>query len=278
MSLRTPRTPMTTPTGQRAGIVDVREDGIERRWVRRAVKLGFLVFIGGIAVVLVAVYALRQHTAEPDVAAVAAASQVAAADALAQQVETRLLSQAIAGQTWLSSGPSALVDSCASTPPSAIGESWGPVTCDRTATTYFGFNGDFVQELRTWETHLTVDGWSKGNLDQVIAYYDLYEGKAEPGDPARAYSATALPRFTSAYSTPNRASAGQFRIGLSINWAERPTPNAALSPEARGKPASQSGTAVRNADTVDAAAVQGQLFASHRYVAIVSLDCLYFGA
>jgi uncharacterized PurR-regulated membrane protein YhhQ (DUF165 family) len=59
---RTRKPTATTPTGQRAGRVDVREDDVGGRRARRVVKLGFLVFIGATVIILVAVYAFHKRS------------------------------------------------------------------------------------------------------------------------------------------------------------------------------------------------------------------------
>lgn len=242
---------------------------------RLVVKTCVVMLALALVVFVVVDYAFQRHVAAPDIAATANSAAVVQSADRVSAVESDLLAEMAHAEPWLDQGAQAVIDSCSAVPPGFLGAAWGPVVCRRSVTAYFGFNGEFDQRVAAWEKSFASTGLTSSNVGEVLEAYAVYDGKPEPGDPARRYTAADLPDLSAKYTPSPAAGLGGAGVGVAIGWAEDPNPNRTYDIVA---PVAGPDTVIRAMTSVDSSREQEQLFASNHFVAIVSIESQYYGS
>ncbi|WP_041540029.1 hypothetical protein [Catenulispora acidiphila] len=238
-----------------------------------------LTFLAVVAVAVVGLFIwgihreFRDHR-PPDVAKIAHSAPVQSADHDATDELNARVAALPQGQTWLIPGPTAVQDQCQSMSTGEFTTVWQPVTCQRTITAYYSFNGDFVQRMETWGKALNAAGWVSqyggDALGQPLDYYKKMAHQPEPQAPNRTYLADDLPPSERMCHRETEA----HPLCLTISWAERPRTTTAHT-QYQGPDIT---AAVIQQQKVDPAAVESTAYPHEQYLAIVTLTDTYYDA
>jgi hypothetical protein len=238
-------------------------------------------------IVVIALYAvmivyLRHKQNPPDVTGIARSQPIVNADHVAASATSAALKAlAPAGASWLASGPTAVSDLCVSVQDGEFISSWTPVTCMRTVTAYFFFNGSFQQHMRAWDAALRATGWSPTGypLSLPLSYYAEFGHRPEPHEPGQRYLATSLPPSGSYdYIRPFEGSSAPGRaVSLVFRWAERPQMTPSLeNTDQSPVPGPDTAVAWIQKATVSPDAVESAAFTRYQFVAIATLTAGYY--
>jgi hypothetical protein len=146
---------------------------------------------------------------------------------------------------------------------------YGPVQCTRTVASYLAFDGDFAARNSSWDQALQAAGWHPVT-ETMAMIMARYRGIPDP-------DATTSPTPVLASDLPSTGYQDANSTLLEIRWAERPEPPYAFQDVNDGRPAANSATTVyRQAQVVDIVAVAQQAFTAYRYLAIVTMQQMYY--
>lgn len=206
-----------------------------------------LVVIAVVAIVGIGVvigYTLHKASTPPDVAAVATSAAVAAADQQAIRLIDDRLTTLTALAVDMTPAATSVEDVCGSEPGSTFGAAYGPVTCVRTVTRYFGFGGAVAARSEGWDKALRAAGWSSH----------------EPSPQPSAW------RRPMTYDDPSR-------VGLSVEWADRPQIPMDLGPYSQ-----LDATYARAEQRVEPDTAAATVYRDSPHMAVAVLQLSYFDA
>jgi hypothetical protein len=126
-------------------------------------------------------YDMHERAVPPDVRSVAQSTAVQEADAAATNAVSAGFGRLVEGAGWLVPGPSAVIDSCASQPPDAIGGSYSPVVCVRSVARFYGFDGVFAQRYASLAADLAASGRHGSDPVQATTAAHLFDAATGPG-------------------------------------------------------------------------------------------------
>lgn len=213
----------------------------------------------------------------PDVGSVARSPAVVASDRVAASATSADLKALVPSDApWLAPGPTAVSDFCESRQGYVSG--WEPITCTRTVTAYFYFNGSFQQHMQAWDLALRSSGWDTDGsvMSRPLADYAQFASTAATGGPGLPHLATSLSpagpysRAVADSTTPDES------VDLMLSWAERP--QATPSFEGVNEQLTDPGAAVAWIQKTNSSpdAVQSSAFAHYRFVAMATLSVRYY--
>jgi len=250
-----------------------------------AVRRGFRI-VGWVCAALAAVVAVyggiaiwqyhSQSQPPPNVATIARSASVTTADRSAvAEVDSRLATLSHT-EPWLVPGPTGILDRCQSGQDGYYYQSWTPVTCARTVTAFYFFNGPFLPRMQAWNGALATAGWGgvQGQqiLTQALSYYPLNAGSLSPqgATTAAPFSASEL---ADAGACQDQAE-GQRSVCLNIAWAERP--RIRLGPFGDYQAVLGSAVVDIQNQSVNLASVETKAFDQYQYVVIATLSDTYY--
>jgi hypothetical protein len=201
-----------------------------------------LVAIG--AVVAAFLYSLHRASTPPDAAAVGRSAAVAQADQRATATLDDRMTTLTALAVDMTPVATSVEDACGSRRGSMFGAGYGPVTCTRTVTRWFGFGGGVAARRQGWDTALRAAGWTTD----------------EPAPQPSAW------RWPMIYRDPAR-------VDLTVVWAERPR-----TPDDLRRSSAFDAAYYRTDQRLDVNATAAAVYRNAPYLAVAELELSYFDA